>query len=148
MAEKLNGSKFLLYVMDGTTPVRKLISEQLGLTLAGSTATIDVTSKTNAGWDEFIGGLQSGEASVDMIMDASINALTDKVNYAEMSGFKVTRVVKQYVAELVGPTKTLTRNFYALITKFDVGAPMEDKITVSMTLKQSGPPTETITSTV
>lgn len=145
MAEKLNGSLFKLYVLEGST--EKLITEQLGLTLSGGTNTIDVTSKDNNGWEEFIGGLQTGEASFDMIMDNSVVSAADKVNYADMSTYKVTRAIKTYVAKLIGPTKTLKRTFSALITKFDIGAPMEDKITVSISLKQSGAPTEVSTAT-
>ncbi|AUD07007.1 phage tail tube protein [Spirosoma pollinicola] len=151
MSNKVNSSRFKLFVVEmvGTpTPVAtdKLITEQMSMNISRSTNTIDVTSKDNAGYDEFIGGLKSGEVSCEIIMDLSVASDAAKVNYIDMSGYEASRTVKTFKAKLDDGQKTLSITFQALITKFDVGAPLEDKITCSMTMKRSGAPSETLTT--
>lgn len=142
---KVNASGLKLYIMRGTsTPVKKLITEQLSFDYNRSTATIDVTSKDNNGYEEFIGGLKSGEVSIEFIMDLTPTG-TDRLNYQEMLAVESAREVADYKAELTDGTKTLSMGFKALITEFNASAPMEDKITISMTLKRSGAPTDTVT---
>lgn len=144
MAEKVNGSGLRLYLMDGSpTPTPKLVTEQLSLSNNRSTNTIDVTSKDNEGYDEFIGGIKSGEITFEMIMDLTVDGTT-AVNYATMLTVEDARQVRSYQLKLETPTKILTYAFKALITQFNDSAPMEDKITISVTLKRSGKPTSTI----
>lgn len=147
MANKVNSSRFKLYVVETVSgnPVDKLITEQMSFSNSRTTNTIDITSKDNNGYDEFIGGLKSGEIQVEFIMDLSVAADdATKVNYISVSGYEASRAVKTYKAKLDDGLKTLSITFNALITKFDTSAPLEDKITVSCTFKRSGAPTEAI----
>lgn len=141
---KVNGSRYKVYIMDGSpTPVKKLISEQLSLTESRTTNTIDVTSKDNDGYEEFIRGLRSGEWSFETIMDADLSTTdASKVNYMFMSNLDSAGVVRQYRIELISDSQTLYTIISGLITKFDKSAPMEDKITVSFTIKRSGKPVD------
>ncbi len=148
---KDNGSKFKLYLVEtvtangSTTTVDKLITEQISLSISNTTNTIDVTSKDNDGHEQFIGGLKSGEISCEIIMDTDVSGAADKVNQIDMQSYQAARLVKTYKAKYNDGKNTLSFLFSALVTKFDISAPMEDKITVSMTLKRSGAPTQTIT---
>ncbi|GAB4001513.1 hypothetical protein GCM10028807_57840 [Spirosoma daeguense] len=145
MANKVNSSRFkiLLTEIVSSVPVDKLITEQLSMTNSRSTNTIDVTSKDNNGYEEFIGGLKSGEVSFDFIVDLSV-ALADaaKANYLKLSALEAARTVATFKAKLDDGLGALSITFNALITKFDTSAPLEDKITVSVTMKRSGAPTE------
>ena len=141
---KENGSRFKAYIMDGTpTATEKLISEQTSLSINREVKTIDVTSKDNTGYEEFIGGLQSGQADVEFICD--LGTPTGNAGYMLLSGVAAARSIRQYVFKYptaAGPILSISLS--ALITNYDVSAPMEDKITVKCTLKRSGAPTETL----
>ncbi len=145
---KQNSSGFKLYVMDGSpSATKKLIAEQVSMTLSSSTNTIDVTTKDNGGFEDFIGGLQSGEVTLEYMVDFDIVSTTDKLGHMEMEGFKATRALKTYKAEVTSPGgKLYSQSFVALITKLDTSAGLEDTIKVSLTLKRAGAPTTTVTS--
>lgn len=143
-----NSSDFKLYIMDGSpTPLEKLISKQMSMTLDSSVATIDVTTKDSSGYEEFLAGLQSGEGTLEFLMDADATGTTSTITALELKAIKSSRAIKTFLAKVVSPQgKTLKFSFDALITKFTITADLESTIKVSMSLKQSGASTDTVTA--
>lgn len=97
---------------------------------------IDVTSSSSSGMArEFITGLiDYGEASFEMIWDAG--STTDVL----LRGISLERSPRTYRASFsqYSPAKTIT--FLAYLTAYAPAAPLEDKMTASITLKVTGAP--------
>ncbi len=107
-----------------------------GLTLE----TIDVTNHSStSGWREFVGGLKDGgEISVDIVFDPV--AATHKNASGGLLYLLTTRASASFT--ITFPDTGLTVwTFTAFVTSFEVGAPVADGLTASVTLKITGAPT-------
>jgi len=100
---------------------------------------LDVTNHgSTSGWREFIGGLlDAGEVTLELNYDpaeGTHDATTGLI--ADMTA----RTVRNF--QLVFPDSGSTLwSFAALVTGFEIGAPVDGKLTASATLKLSGQPT-------
>jgi len=100
---------------------------------------IEVTSHSStSGWKEFVGGLKDGgEVSLEM------NFLPANATQAYGTGVLddlYNGVLRNF--QLVFPdTANTTWAFAALVTAFEVAAPVDGKLGVTATLKLSGQPT-------
>lgn len=131
----------LLKLGDGASP--EVFTTIAGVTNVGGPAlgldTVEVTSHDSTdGWEEFVGGiLRSGEVSLDINYDpagVTHDATTGLI--ADM----VARTVRNF--ELIFPDDVATTwDFAALVTGFEPGAPVDDKLSASVTLKVTGVPT-------
>ena len=95
--------------------------------------TVEVThSKSTERWREFIGGLKdAGEASLEINFDpadATTTAFLNDINTDTAGYYKI-----------VFPDAT-EWGFAALATNFDPGAPIDDKMTGTFTVKLTGKP--------
>ena len=95
-------------------------------------------------WKEYVGGLlDGGEVTLD------VNFLpTEQTHTGDTAGSLLycltTRVVRNF--ELTWPdTSSTTWAFAALVTAFEVSAPVDDKLGASVTLKLSGAPSDLLT---
>ncbi len=107
-----------------------------GLTLE----TIDVTNHSSASaWREFVGGLKDGgEISVDIVFDPA--AATHKNASGGLLYLLTTRASASFTITFPDAAPT-TWTFAAFVTSFEVGAPVADGLTASVTLKITGAPT-------
>ncbi len=107
-----------------------------GLTLE----TIDVTNHSSASaWREFVGGLKDGgEISVDIVFDPV--AATHKNASGGLLYLLTTRASASFTITFPDAAPT-TWTFAAFVTSFEVGAPVADGLTASVTLKITGAPT-------
>lgn len=131
----------LLKIGDGGgTEVFTTIAEVVDI--GGPTMTldpIDVTSHdSTAAYREFIGGLlDAGEVTL------TINYVPTAATHDATTGLiadMVARVVRNF--QLVFPDSgTTTWSISALITSFEPGEPIDDKLSADITLKLSGQPT-------
>lgn len=99
-----------------------------------SRETIDVTAHDSAdGYREYLGGLKdSGEVSADVNYDPSEHdTFVDDLDDTEPRNYKVTF-----------PDGTVWA-FSAILTGFEASAPMDDKLSASLTWKVNGKPTIT-----
>lgn len=100
---------------------------------------IDVTHHgSTAGWRQFVGGLfDAGEVTFEINYDpvaATHDASTGLLS--DMEG----RTVRNF--QLVFPDAGATTwGFAALVTAFEPGMPIDDKLSASVTVKVSGQPT-------
>lgn len=100
---------------------------------------IEITNHSSTGgWEEHVGGiLRTGEVTLDInydpaggTHDASTGLIADMV----------ARTLRNF--QLIFPdTGTTTWTFSAYVQKFEPGAPVDDKLSASVTLKLSGQPT-------
>lgn len=132
----------LLKIGDGATPteVFTTIAEVVNITGPGlSMDPLDVTSHSStAGWKEFIGGLlDAGEVSFEINYiptDATHDATAGLINDME------NRTKRNF--EVIFPDSGNTKwTIAALVTGFEPGAPVDGKLTASVSLKLSGQPT-------
>jgi hypothetical protein len=98
---------------------------------------IDVTSSSSANMArEFVAGLiDYGESSFEMLWD------TGSATDALLRGITLERAPRTYRATFsqYSPARTIT--FLAYLTGYERSAPMEDKMTATVTLKVTGSPT-------
>ena len=128
-----------LYVSDAFPAVSptNLIGSITSFTPPSATRDIvDVTSSSSPNFArEFIAGLiDYGEASSEMIWD--LGTVTDTLLTAmliERNPRTSRAVFTQYT-----PSRTIT--FAGFLTGYEPGAPMEDKMTASITMKVTGAP--------
>ena len=97
---------------------------------------IDVTSSSSANMArEFVAGLiDYGESSFEMLWD------TGSTTDALLRGITLERAPRTYRATFsqYSPSRTIT--FLAYLTGYERSAPMEDKMTATVTLKVTGAP--------
>ena len=97
---------------------------------------IDVTSSSSANMArEFVAGLiDYGESSFEMLWD------TGSATDALLRGITLERAPRTYRATFsqYSPARTIT--FLAYLTGYERSAPMEDKMTATVTLKVTGSP--------
>lgn len=107
-----------------------------GLTLE----TIDVTNHSStSAWREFVGGLKDGgEISLDIVFDPA--AATHKNASGGLLYLLTTRASASFTITFPDAAPT-TWTFAAFVTSFEVGAPVADGLTASVTLKITGAPT-------
>lgn len=107
-----------------------------GLTLE----TIDVTNHSStSAWREFVGGLKDGgEISVDIVFDPV--AATHKNASGGLLYLLTTRASASFTITFPDTGATVW-TFTAFVTSFEVGAPVADGLTASVTLKITGAPT-------
>lgn len=97
---------------------------------------IDVTSSSSANMArEFVAGLiDYGESSFEMLWD------TGSTTDALLRGITLERAPRTYRATFSQYTPARTITFQAYLTGYERSAPMEDKMTASITLKVTGAP--------
>ena len=95
---------------------------------------IDVTSSSSANMNrEFIAGLiDQGEAGFEMLWDTGSTA--DVL----LRGISIERLPRTYRATFSQYTPARTITFQAFLTGYERAAPLEDKMTASVTLKVTG----------
>ncbi len=139
---KYNASSVQLSVFEGSpTPTKKLIAEQTKCSLKLSTSTIDVTSKQNNGWSEVLGGLQSGELTVEFFDDSE--SVAGEVNGNKLEELWGNRSRPKWILEST-ISGTLNREFYGLITALDLTRDMESGAAGSITIQITAKPTNTV----
>lgn len=102
--------------------------------------TIDVTTHDSPnGFREFIGGLKdAGEVSMELAFDPA------NATHKNASGGLLYALLNRSVTEftLVLPSSpSVSWYFNALVTQFQVQAPIDDKLPANVTLKITGAPT-------
>lgn len=102
--------------------------------------TIDVTTHDSpSGFREFIGGLKdAGEVSMELAFDPA------NATHKNASGGLLYALLNRSVTEftLVLPSSpSVSWYFNALVTQFQVQAPIDDKLPANVTLKITGAPT-------
>ena len=115
----------------GAAPNLALISNVKDLDLNLNTGEADVTTRGNDGWRATVGTLKDASIEFDMIFDASDTAFT-AIQAAFLAGTTVA------FAALTGlSTVTGTQGLWAdcRVTAFDISQPLEDAITVKVTVK-------------
>lgn len=130
---KLNASGHKLYIVETATP--KLVAHLTNLTLSFSGETIDLTSKDNNGFRDFIMGLKSFSLSAEGLTDfqpGTDNRNFDDLMTAARAGTSLTLLVKNAV------TGDTTYQGTAYVTALELGSPMEAGLTFSTTLEFSG----------
>ena len=97
---------------------------------------IDVTSSSSANMArEFVAGLiDYGESSFEMLWD------TGSATDALLRGITLERAPRTYRATFSQYTPARTITFLAYLTGYERSAPMEDKMTATVTLKVTGSP--------
>lgn len=130
---KLNASGHKLYIVESSTP--KLVAHLTSLTLSFSGETIDLTSKDNNGFRDFIMGLKSFTISAEGFTDFQTG--TDQRNFddfmaAARAGTSLTLLLKNTV------TGDSTFQGTAYVTALELTSPMEAGLTFSTTLGISG----------
>ncbi len=122
------------------TEVFTTIAEVLDISGPGlSMEPVDATSHDSDGWKEFIAGLKDGgDVSFDIQYIPS-NATHKNASGGVLYDFD-QRTLRNF--QLVFPDSgSTTWTFAAFVTGFEPQAPVEDKLTASLTLKISGAPT-------
>ena len=103
---------------------------------------LDVTSHdATEGWRDFIYGLKdAGEVTFDVLFDP-----TEPTHKNAQGGllFELAQGTAAQQFQITWPDGTTTWTFNGLVTGFEPGAPVEDKLTASVTIKISGKPTLT-----
>lgn len=142
MTQALAAYGTLLKIGDGAGPeVFTTIAEISNLGgPALSQDPIDVTHHSSPGaWKEFVGGLLDGGE-----LSAELNFIPTEATHRDASGGLLNdlknRTLRNF--ELVFPDGGATTwSFSAFITGFEIGAPVDGKLSASMTIKLSGQPT-------
>lgn len=101
--------------------------------------TLDVTNHSSTdGWKEFVGGLlDGGEVSLEINFDPT--AATHKLSTGLLKDMSA-RTVRNF--QLVfSDTGGTTWSFAALVSGFEPAAPVDGKLSATVTLKVSGKPT-------
>jgi predicted secreted protein len=137
MSDAISGKGTILKYAAGTTVGE--LSSITGPSIAAET--IDVTSHESAdGFREFIGGLRDGgEISIEgnfIQDDAGQLALLASLNSGAVESFVILFTDSAQFA------------MSGIVTAFEVGAPMDDKISFSATIKISGKPVFTGATTL
>lgn len=126
----------LLKVLVGTKP----IAFQRDATLNLSRDLIDTTSKDNNGWKSNIPGLKDWSLDTNFELqyssDGSTSAIYSDLMDAFLNGTTLTLSLS------TGLTGDIKLSGPAIITKMDVGAPMEDVATCDITFNTAGPLTK------
>lgn len=139
MTEAQKGHGTLLEKGDGASPeVFTTIAEVLDIDgVKLGLEPLDATSHDSPdGWIERIGGLlDGGEVSF------SVNLIADDPTHDETTGLEselVGRTKKNYQIVVNGASGPKTISFAALVTSYEVKAPVEGKLTADITLTISG----------
>ena len=141
MTSAISAFGTLLKIGDGGGPETfTTIAEVTSISGPGlSLDPIEATSHdSTGGWREFIGGLlEAGEVSFD------INYIPTNATHDASTGLiadMVARTVRNF--QLVFPDgSSTTWSFAALVTSFEPGEPIDDKLSASVSLKITGQPT-------
>jgi predicted secreted protein len=102
--------------------------------------TEDVTSHdSSGGWEEVVGTiLRSGEVSLDIVYDP--NHATHKYASGGLLSDLASRTAQSF--SIVFPSSpAVTWSFSALVTGFEVAAPVDGALTASVKIKITGAPT-------
>jgi TP901-1 family phage major tail protein len=108
-----------------TTPIANLITKTISI----NSEPVDITTDSDVGWRKLIAadsGLKTVEISADGILKS--NAIIDDILAAGTSA--------TYTFEFGTETKKLSGTFH--LTNVEIGAAMNEGITVSLTLTSSG----------
>lgn len=141
MTSAIAGYGTLLKIGDGGDPETFTTIAEV-VTIGGPALGLDMIDATNhdstGGWEEVIGGiLRSGEVTFD------INYIPTHATHDASTGLiadMVARTKRNF--ELVFPnTDETTFSFTALVSKFVPSAPVDNKLSASVSLKLSGQPT-------
>ncbi len=100
---------------------------------------IDVTTHDSTdGWAEFVGGvIDAGEVSFDINFDPA------ETTHQNLRTLLTNRAVNNF--RIVFPTSPVTTwQFAGLVTSYEVNAPVDDKLSASITIKITGKPQFTV----
>lgn len=102
-----------------------------------SRETVDATAHDSPNrWRTFIAGLRdAGEVTLELLFDPDNTGQTDL-----RSDLATLDTIKNYRIKFTDPTPTVW-TFAAWVTRFEPRAPMDEKLTASVTFKLSGAPT-------
>lgn len=102
-----------------------------------SRETVDATAHDSPNrWRQFIAGLRdAGEVTLELLFDPDNTGHTDL-----RSDLATLDTIKNYRIKFPDPTPTVW-TFAAWVTRFEPRAPMDEKLTASVTFKLSGVPT-------
>ena len=123
----VNGTDLVLYVLDGVT--NKAFGHSRSFTLNLEANPIDATSRSSAGWSEFIMGSRSFTLDFDGLVDYSDDI---NVEWLEQAVENKTKFLVKFTTNLAG---TLVYNGYVYISSLTIDSPMEDVVTYSGTLQ-------------
>ena len=137
----MSGFGTLIKIGDGaTTEVFTTVAQVKSISGPGlSMDAIDATHHSStAGWREYIGGLlDGGEVSFDINYDPVENTHDAGTGLLKDMSDKTVRNFQVVFPD----TATTTWTVAALVTGFEVGAPIDDILSAAVTLKLSGQPT-------
>lgn len=136
--EKLNASKYLLEVEDGSPATWQGVSEETSNSLDISIAEIPATSKYNGGWAETIAGLKSGNASFEAIVDQGTTV--GRKNAAQLQAMALSRVIYKWRIRVDAATDEAIV-FFGFMTKFTKTHEMESTAKASLTISITTEPT-------
>lgn len=130
---KSNASSHKLYIVESST--NKLVAELTSVSLSFSGNTIDLTSKDNNGFREFIVGLKQFSLSVEGFVDFQTS--TDERNFddfmtAARGGASLNMLLKN------GTSGDTTHAGTAYVTALQLTSGMETGLTFTATLEFSG----------
>lgn len=132
---KFNGSDMLLYLNDVA------IAHARDLTFNSDTDTIDVTTKTNTGFADFLAGMQNSTIDFSGLVDFTEGS---EYGFPTLWTLKSTRVDIQFVITNGNTASTGDRlTGTAIITNLSADFPMEDAASYSGTLQVRGDVTYT-----
>lgn len=123
----VNGTDLVLYVLDGVT--NKAFGHSRSFTLNLEANPIDATSRSSAGWSEFIMGSRSFTLDFEGLVDYSDDI---NVEWLEQAVENKTKFLVKFTTNLAG---TLVYNGYVYISSLTIDSPMEDVVTYSGTLQ-------------
>ncbi len=130
---KSNASSHDLYIVEST--VAKLVAHLTNVTLSFSGETIDLTTKDNGGFRDFIMGVKSFSLSAEGLTDfqpGTDNRNFDDLMTAARAGSSLTLLLKN------ATTGDSTHQGTAYVTALDLVSPMEAGLSFTTTLEFAG----------
>lgn len=130
---KSNASSSKLYLVESA--VNKLVAELTSLSLAGNRDLIDLTTKDNDGFRDFIPGLGSYTLNVEGMVD--FQTATDSRNLDDLvSAFRSKTLISVLIKNSTSGDTTYAGSCY--VTAFEYTSPMEAALTFTSTLELKG----------
>ncbi|CCH01991.1 hypothetical protein FAES_3990 [Fibrella aestuarina BUZ 2] len=138
----INASDVRVSVYTGTpTPVKKVVARQTDLSFNRGKAEIEVSSKQSGQWAEFLSGRKNAEVTFDAFVET--NPVVGEVSEAVMDDiYDSPNAYKWAIESALSGTRS--REFFAVMTKFDLKLQQENGAMYSITLRVTGQPTTTV----
>lgn len=139
MANKYPGRIGTISIGDGAVPeVFTAVANVGDISGVGfSSDTIDVTTRENSAIEEFVGGMaRQNEITISIVWDPQ-DTTHDENN--GLMGLAISRAVTNFMLDFApGGVSIFTMVFAAVVTNFDGGFPLNDRLGAEVTLKPSG----------